>query len=57
MKELITGQTASVQRTVTEEFTAAAVGSGSLPVFGTPLYDRPDGGGHLRLCPGGAGGG
>jgi fluoroacetyl-CoA thioesterase len=35
-EEVTTGLTASVDRIVTDENTAAAVGSGSLPVLGTP---------------------
>jgi fluoroacetyl-CoA thioesterase len=34
---LVAGLTATVERTVTEADTAAAVGSGSLPVLGTPV--------------------
>ena len=30
------GDTFTVQKTVTEDMTAAALGSGGLPVFGTP---------------------
>ena len=34
---LVAGLTATIERTVTEADTAAAVGSGSLPVLGTPV--------------------
>lgn len=34
---LVAGLTATIERTVTEEDTALAVGSGSLPVLGTPV--------------------
>ena len=34
---LVAGLTAALDRTVTEEDTARAVGSGSLPVLGTPV--------------------
>ena len=34
---LVAGLTATIDRTVTEEDTAVAVGSGSLPVLGTPV--------------------
>jgi fluoroacetyl-CoA thioesterase len=34
---LVAGLTATVERTVTDADTAAAVGSGSLPVLGTPV--------------------
>jgi fluoroacetyl-CoA thioesterase len=34
---LVAGLTATIERTVTEDDTAAAVGSGSLPVLGTPV--------------------
>ncbi len=34
---LVAGLTATLERTVTEDDTAAAVGSGSLPVLGTPV--------------------
>ena len=33
---ILIGMKCQLQQTVTEELTAAAVGSGSLPVFGTP---------------------
>ncbi len=35
-EKLVPGLTASIQHTVTDDDTAAAVGSGSLPVLGTP---------------------
>ena len=35
--DITAGLTATLERTVTEEDTAAAVGSGSLPVLGTPV--------------------
>jgi predicted thioesterase len=34
---VIIGTKCQIQQTVTEEITAAAVGSGALPVFGTPF--------------------
>ena len=34
---LVAGLTATIERTVTDEDTAVAVGSGSLPVLGTPV--------------------
>lgn len=34
---LVAGLTATIERTVTEADTAAAVGSGTLPVLGTPV--------------------
>jgi fluoroacetyl-CoA thioesterase len=34
---LVAGRTGAIERTVTEDDTAAAVGSGSLPVLGTPV--------------------
>jgi fluoroacetyl-CoA thioesterase len=34
---LVAGLTATVERTVTDDDTAASVGSGSLPVLGTPV--------------------
>ena len=34
---LVAGLSTAIERTVTEEDTAAAVGSGSLPVLGTPV--------------------
>jgi fluoroacetyl-CoA thioesterase len=34
---LVAGLTATIERTVTDDDTAAAVGSGSLPVLGTPV--------------------
>ena len=37
------GMTHTVEKTVTADMTAKAVGSGGLEVLGTPLYDGPDG--------------
>ena len=40
---IVIGTKCRLETAVTEELTAAHVGSGALPVFGTPLYVRPDG--------------
>lgn len=40
---ILIGTKCQLSQTVTQELTAAAVGSGALAVFGTPLYVRHDG--------------